>query len=198
MISSPAKVRGMVSRRPKKTMKKVISLIAIVAICGPVMADNSVGFYGSTGGGFYRFKGDGLRDSAPTLKLSGGYAFNDKLSAEASYNRLFEASDTVEDVNVDIDGNLWDVSAKLSWPLGNRIAPYGRLGYSYADLKAVATEDGERIRASEYDTAFSWAAGATMKLTQRLGLNGEYARSMIDNADLELVSLSMTYRFGAF
>ena len=148
-------------------MKKVISLIAIVAICGPVMADNNVGFYGSTGGGFYRFKGDGFRDSAPTLKLSGGYAFNDKLSAEA-------------------------------WPLGNRIAPYGRLGYSYADLKAVATEDGERIRASEYDTAFSWAAGATMKLTQRLGLNGEYARSMIDNADLELVSLSMTYRFGAF
>ena len=58
-----------------------------------------------------------------------------------------------------VDGNVWDLSTKVSYPMGDRFSPYGRLGWSYTDIRGVFTENSieGRIteRVNDYDDAFS-------------------------------------------
>lgn len=178
-------------------MKKIISLFAIGALSAPALAAEVDNLYGSIGSGLYQLESDGFDETAATLKVLGGYSVTDNVAFEASYSRLFEASEVVDGIDVDIDGHVWDLSTKLSMPLGDRFVPYARLGWSYVDLAAVATEDGESERFNNYDNAFTWAVGTGVNLSRKLAINGELARSMIDGGDLDFLSVNMTYRFGA-
>ncbi len=180
-----------------KRMKKMLPLIALTAISMPAMAAEKDAFYGSLGGGAYRLQSEGFDETAPTAMLLGGYNFNERVAVEAAYTRLFNASDTVDDIDVTVDGNVWDLSTKLSVPLGNRFSPYGRLGWSYVDLSALGTADGTTVRVNDYDDAFSWAIGTGVKLTKRFALNGEYGRTMVNDGDFDRMSLNLSYRFGA-
>ena len=178
-------------------MKKMIPLFAITAISTAAMAADRDAFYGSLGGGVYNLETEGFDETAATMKIIGGYNFSENVAVEASYSRLFESSAVVDDVNVEIDGNVWDLSTKLSLPMGNRLTPYGRLGWSYVDLSALATADSESMRFNNYDNAFTWAVGTGISFSSRLGLNAEVARTMIDDGDLDFLSVHLDYRFGA-
>lgn len=178
-------------------MKKMLSLTAMCALSMPAVAADPSPFYGSIGGGVYQLETNGFDDTAPTMKILGGYEFNEHVALEGSYTRLFEASENVDDINVDIDGNVWELSTKLSMPLSERFTPYGRIGWSYIDLQAVATEDDVRVDANHYDNAFTWAIGTDVKLTNRLTLGGEIARTNFDEGDLDFASVDVTYRFGS-
>ena len=184
-----------------KHMKKMLSLIALTAISMPAMATENSAFYGSLGGGAYQLKSQGFDETAATASILGGYNFNEHVAVEAAYTRLSKVSGSIvfepgEDINVKVDGNAWDLSTKLSLPLGDRISPYGRLGWSYVDLSARATNDGNAVRVNDYDDAFSWALGTGIKLNNRVTVNGEYARVMVDGGDFDRMSLNLSYRFG--
>lgn len=178
-------------------MKKLIPLCAFAALGTPALAADGNDFYGSLGGGLYNLETEGFDETAANLKVLGGYNLTENVAFEASYTRLFEASATVEGIDVEIDGNVWDLSTKLSMPLGNRFQPYGRLGWSYVDLSALATEDGNSARLNNYDNAFTWAVGTGVTLSRKLAINGEIARTMIDEGDLDFLSVNVNYRFGA-
>lgn len=178
-------------------MKKLIPLCAFAALGTPALAADGNDFYGSLGGGLYNLETEGFDETAANLKVLGGYNLTENVAFEASYTRLFEASATVEGIDVEIDGNVWDLSTKLSMPLGNRFQPYGRLGWSYVDLSALATADSESMRFNNYDNAFTWAVGTGISFSSRLGLNAEVARTMIDEGDLDFLSVHLNYRFGA-
>lgn len=197
MIRSPVitGIRG--PRRALRHMKKIIPLVAISAISLPAMAAETDAFYASLGAGMYRLDSGAFDETAPSMKILGGYNFTENVALEASYTRLFEASEMIEDTRVDIDGNVWDLSTKLSYPLGNRFSPYGRLGWSYVDLSAFAQDQDTSIRLNDYDNAFTWALGASFKVNDRFDIAGEHARSMINEGDLDFVSVNLNYRFGA-
>ena len=178
-------------------MKKIIPLIALGAISLPAVASEPNAFYGSLGGGAYRLKSDGFNETAPTLSILGGYNFSERVAIEAAYTKLYDATGTVEGVDVKVDGNAWDLSTKLSIPMGERFSPYGRLGWTYLDMSAVGTFDGTSTRVNEYDDAFSWAVGTGIKLNQRFSLNGEYSRVLVNDADFDRMSLNLAYRFGS-
>lgn len=179
-------------------MYKIIPLFALSAISMSALADvdDTQHFYGSVGGGAYRLDSQGFKDVAPSTKLLGGYSFNRNVAVEASYSRLFESSDSVDTAKVRIDGNVWDLGAKLSYPTGSRFSPYGRLGWSYADLSATMNDTGTRTHLNEYQDVFSWAAGATFNLDKQFALNGEYAKTMVNDANLDSFSVNLSYRFG--
>lgn len=177
-------------------MNKMLSLTALCALGMPAVAADQSPFYGSLGGGVYQLESAGFDENAPTMRILGGYNFNEFVAVEGSYTRLLEASENVDGVDVDVDGNVWDLSAKLSMPFSERITPYGRLGWSYVDLSASATEDGETIRVNDYDNALTWAIGSDFHMTKRLSLTGEVARTNIDEGDLDFLSLNVSYRFG--
>ncbi|MBT8083959.1 MAG: porin family protein [Woeseia sp.] len=179
-------------------MKKMLSLTALCAISMPAVAADQSPFYGSIGGGVYKLQSAGFDETAPTMKILGGYNFNEYVAIEGSYTELFESSENVEGLDIDVDGNVWDLSTKLSMPLNERFTPYGRLGWSYVDLTASATEDGETVRINDYDNALTWGIGTDFHMTDRLTLNGEVARTNIDEGDLDFLSVNVSYRFGAF
>lgn len=179
-------------------MKKVVPLLAVAAISMPAMADTTSGLYGSMGGGAYRLESSSFEDSAPSFRLLGGYSFNAMLSVEGSYSRLFESSDSFDGTSIKIDGNLWDVGARVSYPVTSRFSPYGRVGYGYIDARAKITDDEGRVGLNDYDDAFSWAVGASYGLKKRYAITGEYAAMNIGGGDLDTVSVNLNYRFGAF
>lgn len=178
-------------------MKKIISLFAITAVSAPAMTAELDNVYGSLGSGVYQLESDGFDDTSATLKVMGGYSFSENVAVEASYSRLFETSDLVDGIDFDIDGHVWDLSTKLSMPVGERFVPYGRIGWSYVDLAAVATDGIDTERLNNYDNAFTWAIGSGMNLTRKMAVSAEYARSMIDDGDLDFLSVNLSYRFGA-
>lgn len=177
-------------------MKKLIPLAAISAMSMPAVAAEMDGFYSSVGAGVYELDSGEFSGTAPTMKFLGGYNFNENIALEASYSRLFESSELIEGTRIDIDGNVWDLSAKLSYPMGNRFSPYGRLGYSYIDLSAFAQDQTDSVRLNDYDNAFTWGVGATYKINNRFAVGGEVARSQINEGDLDFLSVNLNYRFG--
>lgn len=177
-------------------MKKFVVVAAAFAVGTSALAAEPGVFYGSFGGGLYELETQGFDETAATMKLVGGYGLSRNVALEASYSRLFEASSVVDDVKVDIDGNVWDLSSKFLFPITDRIHPYGRLGWSYIDLNALASADGESERFNHYEDAFNWAIGTGITLNRKLTINGEYGRTMIDEGDLDSASISLTYWFG--
>lgn len=178
-------------------MNKLLSLTALCAFGMPAVAADQSPFYGSIGGGIYHLESDGFDETAPTTKILGGYNFSQNFGVEGSFTRLFESSETVDGVDIDVDGNVWDLSTKLSMPLNERFTPFARLGWSYVDASLKATEDGDTIRINDYDNALTWAVGTDIRMTSRLSLIGEIARTNIDEGDLDFLSVNLSYRFGA-
>tara|TARA_R110002096_G_scaffold2071_3_gene10798 strand:- start:24 stop:431 length:408 start_codon:yes stop_codon:yes gene_type:complete len=131
----------------------------------------------------------------------GGYKLRENVAIEAAYTRLLDATDTIELTHVKVDGNVWDLSTKVSYPMGDRFSPYGRLGWSYTDIRGVFTENSiegtitERV--NDYDDAFSWAVGTGIKLNERFVLNAELGRVLINDADFDRLSLNLNYGFGS-
>jgi opacity protein-like surface antigen len=196
MMRTPvvAGMRGL--RRATQRMKKLFALVAIAAIGTPAIADDMAAFYGGIGGGVYKLDNSVFDDTAATTRIIGGYRFSQHFAVDASYSRLFETSESAGNTRLDVDGNVWDLGARFSYPVSSRFSPYGRLGWSYIDASAVLNDDGDRTRLNNYEDAFTWAVGAEYGLTRRLALGGEYSRSMIDDGDLDFLSMNVSYRFG--
>lgn len=178
-------------------MKKMLSLAAITLIGMPALADDTQGFYASVGGGVYRLDSNGFDDNAPSAMLTGGYSFGKFAAIEAAYSRMFNASDSMDGTRVKIDGNVWDLTTRLSYPVSNRVDPYVRMGWSYSDLAAHIGTAGMSVRLNDHDDGFSWAAGTGIRLNSRLNLNLEFARMHVTDDDLDRLSASVSYKFGA-
>jgi len=178
-------------------MKKTISLLAVSAISMPALAADMDGWYGSMGGGVYRLDSGAFNDVAPTMKILGGYNLSEFVALEASYTRLFESSDVIDGARVAIDGNVWDFSTRLSYPLKNRFSPFVRLGYSYVDTGARINDSGVITRLSDYDNAFTWAVGSGFSVNRRVSVSGELARTLIQDGDLDFLTVRLNYGFGA-
>jgi len=178
-------------------MKKIYVLAAITIIGMPAMAAETQGFYASVGGGVYRLDSNGFEDRAPSAMLIAGYDINKYVGVEAAWSTLFNASDRIDGTQVTIDGNVWDVTTRVSYPVRNRLDPYIRMGWSYSDLSAKSRIDGMSIRLNDYDDGFSWAAGTGFRMTPRFHLDVEYGRMLVTDDDIDRLSASVSYRFGA-
>ncbi len=178
-------------------MKKMFALAAISLASVPAVAAEPQGFYASVGGGVYRVDSSGFDDRAPSAMLIAGYDINQYFGVETAWSRLFNASDRIDGTKVTIDGNVWDLTTRLSYPISNRVDPYVRMGWGYSDLAAKArTVEGGWLRLNDYDDGFSWAAGTGIRLTPRFDLNVEYARMHVAD-DIDRLSAGISYRFNA-
>lgn len=178
-------------------MKKTTTLLAIAAISVPVTAAEKGTFYAALGGGAYQVEFSGFDETAPSATILGGYNLSERFAVEGAYTRLFDAEGLVEDTGVEVSGNVWELSTKMSVPIGTRFISYGRLGWSYLDSTAVTVGNDLAERANGYDDAFSWAIGAGYKIQPRWSLNGEYGQMQIGGGDLDRLTLNLNYEFGS-
>jgi len=131
-------------------------------------ADDQAGnFYAGTGAGLYYVDFDNLDydEGAATLRGFGGYSLNQYVSFEVGYTKLFEVSDDVLGVDVDVDDNVWDLSVRPTLPL---------------------SDDGDELH---------YGSGAAFDLTDRWTLRGEWVTVDVSDADFGMASLSASYDF---
>ncbi|NNE60415.1 MAG: porin family protein [Woeseia sp.] len=177
-------------------MNTKLMLTALGAIGIPAVSANAAEFYAGVGSGGYRLESGEFKDSAPTVKLFGGFQLNHNVAFEGAYQRLFQTEEIIGGGPVEIDGNVYELSTKLSYPFAQRLQGYGRLGWSYYEMKLKSTGFSGPISQNDYGDDFSWALGANYNFTQRLGLRGEYGQLLIDDGDAEFLSFDVTYSFG--
>lgn len=181
------------------TMKAIAMLAALGALSALAYAESEPhGFYTNLSGGAYRIEADGFHDTAPMIKVLGGYDINQYLGFETGYAQLLESTDRVSGDRVKIDGNVWDLSTKLSYPLTDKFSGYGRIGWSFYEFDGKVKSEGSSVKEHDDNDDLSWALGANYALTDRLGLRGEYSTIDIHRVDTDLVTVGLTYRLGAW
>jgi opacity protein-like surface antigen len=176
-----------------KSRALVIGLLA-TGLCGVAQAQEQ-GFYAGSGAGIYYVDFDGLDfdESAATLRVFGGYQLNPYVSFEAGYTNLFEASGDIAAVDVDLDGNAWDVSVRPSLPVADNLTVYGILGWTEYDLEVSASVGS--ASASDSDNDLHYGVGGALTLNDNWNMRGEWTVVDVDDADFGMFSLSAVYNF---
>jgi opacity protein-like surface antigen len=158
---------------------------------------NKNGFYLGSGAGVYYvdMQGVGLDKAAPTWRVFGGYTLNKYISFEGGWTNMFKISDTIMDVNVDMDGSAFDVIARPTLPLGDRFEAFGILGYSWYDWTIKAEYLGQTVSDSANDDDLIYGLGAAWNVTDRWSLRGEWTNVDVSDADFGMVTASVSYSF---
>lgn len=177
--------------------KLILGSALVVATLPAVANDEDRGFYAGSGAGMYfiDIDGVGFDESAATLRVFGGYRVSQYFSVEAGYTNLFESSASMGGVDVDVDGNAWDLSVRPTLPVSDRFEVFGVLGYTRYDFDMKASFQGISASDSDSDSNLLYGLGAGMDLTPNWNLRGEWTMVDVDDADLSMMAVSATYRF---
>lgn len=178
--------------------KRAIALGALILGLGSFThADSDSGFYAGTGAGLYYVDFDDLDydEGAATLRGFVGYDLNQYISFEGGYTKLFEVSDDILGVDVDIDGDVWDLSVRPTLPLGDNFRAFGIVGWSNYDFKIAASAPGITVSDSDSGDEMHYGLGAAFDLTDSWTLRGEWVTVDVSDADFGMFSVSATYNF---
>ena len=167
----------------------------ILAMAGTTaQADNkNNSFYLGTGAGIYYVDIDGLDfdQTAPTWRLFGGYTLNKYISFEGGYTNLFEVSDDILGIDVEMKGNSFDLLARPTMPVGDRFEVFGIVGYSWYDWK-IKVDD---ISASDDDSELLYGLGGAWNMNDRWSFRGEWTNVAVSDADFGMFTASVSYSF---
>ena len=160
-------------------------------------ADSHGGFYAGTGAGLYYMDFDDLDfdEGAATLRGYAGYKFNRFIGLEAGYTKLFEVSDDLLGVDVDIDGDVWDISARPTLPISDSFRAFGIVGWSNYDWSIAASGPGVVVTDSADGDELHFGVGAEVDFTDNWTLRGEWITVDVSDADFGMFSASVSYNF---
>ena len=179
--------------------KRALALgLLIMGLASWSHADNHGSkFYMGTGAGLYYVDFDGLDydEGAATLRGFGGYNLNQYLSFEAGFTKLFEVSNDILGVDVDIDGTVWDLSVRPTLPLSDNFRAFGIVGWSNYDFTISASGPGVTVTDSDDGDEMHYGLGAAFDLTDSWTIRGEWVTVDVSDADFGMMSLSATYNF---
>lgn len=122
-----------------------------------------------------------LEDEDDTaIKFIGGYQINRNFAAELGYGMLFDKSG--------VEVTAWELVGIASFPLGNKFSVFGKLGFAMwdADAGIFGSADG---------TDLTYGVGLKYDLTPKFAIRGQWQRYDIDDADGDLFSVGIIYKF---
>ena len=133
-------------------------------------------------------------------KLFGGYMFSRNFGAELSYIQLGDTSysgtffgSPVTGGNVEVSG--FNVSAIGSFPINPQFSLFGKIGFFMWDAEASDRTGGVPFSAKTDGTDLSFGLGATYNFSRNLGVRAEWERLKVEDADADLLSIGLVYRF---
>lgn len=175
-----------------------LGLIALAAASVPRPANAAdTGLYLGGGVGAYSLDIDdtSFDDGAAVGKILAGYRLHPNLAVEADYQRLFKAKDDILGVKAEVDADAWTVALRPTLPLTDFIDLYAKVGYTWYDVETKASLLGvPAINDSDSDSDFSWGGGVDLNFGN-LSLRGELARIEVNDADLNLLTAGVVFRF---
>jgi OmpA-OmpF porin, OOP family len=174
----------------------IVSLLATAVFATlPAGAADDSGFYVGLGIGEANNQTGPFRFEDSTAKAFAGYAFNDYFAAELAYVDPQEAEVRIEDGRLALDARGAILSAIASLPLHERWSLFGKVGWSYYDVREIAENDGERETASESDDDFAWGLGTAVKIGAGWSIRFEYEAVEVSEGEFDTLTLSGTLRF---
>jgi OOP family OmpA-OmpF porin len=169
-----------------KTMKKTMfAMLAGVLAMGAAQAQTAIATpaadtapHAYIGIGIGAVKDSVSGDRKRTEKIFGGYEFDQNWGVEAGYTYLGKTGFYVPDGDwgyTHLKSSTAYVAAKYTIPVTERTSLYGKLGLSHTERKYSGAAPGWNGSAS--DNGLYAAAGAQVKLTDKVSLYAEYERN---------------------
>jgi OOP family OmpA-OmpF porin len=172
-------------------MKLIYAAVAAALLsAAPAMAADDGGFYVGAGVGQFSVDEGGFDESDTGYKLFGGWMFNKYIGGELEYID----GGTVEDSGFGIDTTALNVSLKGNWPVTEQFDVYGKVGYFFWDADIDSSGDSSQ-ESNESGSDLSWGIGAGYDFTENFGIVGEWQWFQIEEADAEMMSLGVVWKF---
>jgi OOP family OmpA-OmpF porin len=134
------------------------------------------------------------------FKVFGGYMFNRHFGIEGAYVDLGEVSysgdffgSPVTGGKVEVSG--FNVAALGSYPITEQFSVFGKIGLFIWEAEASDTTGGVPFSAKEDGTDISFGVGVGYNFTRNLGVRLEWERFKLDEADADLISVGVAWRF---
>ena len=180
-----------------KLYTKVATLVAALGMGVGAYADDTTGLYIGGDVGRYGIDIDDVRfdDDAGFVRGVVGMRLSENLAIEGDYTKLYETSGDLLGSDADLDAHAWGISLRPILPLTERVELYGKVGWSWYDFELSTTANGVPLNEGDREDDFTWGAGVEYHLTDNLSLGCDFTRIEVDDADLNLVSAKLKFRF---
>ncbi len=179
-------------------MRNVPGVLTVLVLtwlpCNVAAADT--GLYLGAGVGAYTLDIDDtdFDDNSTVAQAIVGYQLGSFLAVEGSYQKLFDTEDDVLGSEIELDADAWTLALRPMLPVTPLIDVYGKVGYAWYEVEAQTEILGFAFSEDDSDSAFTWGAGVDVNLGS-LSLRGEVSRIEVDDAELNLVTAALLFRF---
>jgi OOP family OmpA-OmpF porin len=130
-------------------------------------------------------------DEDTGLKIFGGFGVNPNFAVELGWVDVGEATATGPGGTATLEADGFQFAAVGIFPIGQRFDVFGKIGMYMWD----ASVSGPGGSVSDDGTDLMFGIGGTWKIGQRLGLRAEWERFDVDDIDIDLVSVGVTFSF---
>jgi OOP family OmpA-OmpF porin len=149
----------------------------------------------------------GLINSGPQVdskdnafKVFGGYMFNRHFGVEGAYVDLGEVSYSGSFFGSPVTGGKvettgFNVAALGSYPVTEEFSVFGKIGLFIWEAEASDTTGGVPFSEKTDGTDISFGLGLNNQFTRNLGVRAEWERFKLDEADADLISVGIVWRF---
>jgi OOP family OmpA-OmpF porin len=134
------------------------------------------------------------------FKVFGGYMFNRHFGVEGAYVNLGEVSysgdffgSPVTGGKVEVTG--FNVAALGSYPVTEQFSVFGKIGLFIWEAEASDVTGGVPFSEKDDGTDISFGLGVGYNFTRNLGVRAEWERFKLDDADADLLSIGIVWRF---
>jgi len=134
------------------------------------------------------------------FKIFGGYMFNQHFGVEGAYVSLGDVSYSgsfqgaaVTGGKVEVSG--FNVAALGSYPVTEQFSVFGKIGLFIWDAEANDTTGGVPFSGKTDGTDISVGVGVGYDFTRNLGVRAEWERFKLDDADANLISVGLVWKF---
>lgn len=176
-------------------MKRNMWLFALAACVAALPAgagDWMVG--GSAGQSTVEVDSAGFDESDTGFKLFGGWNAMTHLRVEGGYADLGGPSGSVDGVDAEADVSAWDAFATGVIPLG-KWELFGKAGFVMWDADVRVSSGPFSVRESSDGTDIAYGVGTAYRLGDGFGLRLEWEVFDFDDADVNMISGGIEFRF---
>lgn len=134
------------------------------------------------------------------FKVFGGYMFNRNFGIEGAYVDLGEVSYSGDFFGSPVTGGKievtgFNIAALGSYPVNEQFSLFGKIGLLVWEAEASDTTGGVPFSAKTDGTDISFGLGVSYNFTRSLGVRAEWERFKLDDADADLLSIGIVWRF---
>ena len=166
--------------------KSVAALLAVSAFgLSPLAAQAASGLYLGIGAGVAENRD--IDDTDTAVKAIAGYNFNETFGIEGQYVDFGETAGPGFRSQADTVA----VEGVVNLPFTPRFGVFGKGGVHYASLDTTVLG----VSRTDNETDATYGAGVKFDFTDYLGVRGEWERFEIEDADTDVLSASLMFKF---